>query len=327
MSITTRIDIDIYYKESKIKNDKNGEEKEKMKPMYINEDKITFRALNLKCMDYATRKHLKFNNNSNVMIHDIEFKRNDNIFSNYKVSGKARLIFHKANGDVYCSNVLYINGEGDTILNVSFSDNIITLISGNCYEFIDNDYICLDRHNYDKDMKDMIKNTLSRLFYLLVEETEKRLTIELNVFISQPMKGLPLAEIRNKREKLLIKLTEFMNSMDPYHTYHLNEIDSLQANAPEDYTPLDYISNDIKSIKDADIIVFAEGYKSARGCQIEDLVWRNYKLIDGDIGEDKLEEIIKANNKDWNTCREIIDKYKLIVQYFDNNTFYESLIF
>lgn len=130
----------------------------------------------------------------------------------------------------------------------------------------------------------------------------------INVFISQPMNGLSIEEIKSTRNKLVNKFKRYLKKKDPKTNYIVKVLDNLQENAPEYYAHLDYISNDIRIINWADIIVFANGYNNARGCLIEDMVWYNYKTNDKDMkGEDR-------------------DRYEFIRKHIGLNKLTESMI-
>lgn len=164
--------------------------------------------------------------------------------------------------------------------------------------------------NFNKDVL-IIENRfdITQLYSAIKNEIDKHnIKKPINVFISQPMNGLSMDEIKSTRDKLVDKFKRYLKKKDPKTNYIVKVLDNLQENAPEYYTHLDYISNDIRIIQWADIIVFANGSNNARGCIVEDLVWYNYKSNGKDMkGEDK-------------------DRYEFIRKHIGLNKFTESMI-
>ena len=136
----------------------------------------------------------------------------------------------------------------------------------------------------------------------------KKNEISLNVFVSQPMNGLSIDEIEAKRTTLVWKFKKYLALKDPETEYNINVLDNLQLDAPEDYTSLDYISNDVKTIKEADFILFAHGFTDARGCLVEELVWYSYKNNPKDMDQEKQ------------------DTFKFIIKHIGLNKLTEALI-
>lgn len=164
--------------------------------------------------------------------------------------------------------------------------------------------------NFNKDVF-IIENRfdITQLYSAIKNEIDKHnIKKPINVFISQPMNGLSMDEIKSTRDKLVDKFKRYLKKKDPKTNYIVKVLDNLQENAPEYYTHLDYISNDIRIIQWADIIIFANGYNNTRGCIVEDLVWYNYKSNGKDMkGEDK-------------------DRYEFIRKHIGLNKFTESMI-
>ena len=86
------------------------------------------------------------------------------------------------------------------------------------------------------------------------------------IFISQPMKGRTDEEIIQERTKIMAKWTnksvEFIDSF--FREPGKNSTDSL--------------GKSISLISDADLVVFAPGWKNARGCRIEHEVAKEYGI-------------------------------------------------
>ncbi|MBP5596626.1 MAG: hypothetical protein J6Y02_14665 [Pseudobutyrivibrio sp.] len=85
----------------------------------------------------------------------------------------------------------------------------------------------------------------------------------MKVFISQAMRGLDNDTILAKREEILNKVKEL------YPDKEIELIDSFFKDAPTEAKPLWYLGDSLKLMSEADLIVFADGWESARGCKIE----------------------------------------------------------
>ena len=101
------------------------------------------------------------------------------------------------------------------------------------------------------------------------------------LFISQPMRGLSIEQIKSDRERGLEYFKSIIRSTDYFKLKGITEdtievIDNLQEDAPEDYITTDYLSNDIKLLGRADGVLFLRGWKDARGCEVEYLVSKYY---------------------------------------------------
>lgn len=106
-----------------------------------------------------------------------------------------------------------------------------------------------------------------------------------NVFISQPMTGLSIEEIKKVREKVekdarMYITWEYHDEIDAatFYKNNINIIDNLQEDLPADTHPLEYLSNDIKMLKDADFIYFCKDWEYSRGCNIEFQVAKTYGI-------------------------------------------------
>lgn len=84
----------------------------------------------------------------------------------------------------------------------------------------------------------------------------------LKVFISQPMNCKTNDEI--KEERAAIK-----KAMECAFEEDIELIDSFFENAPHDANPLWYLGESIKLMSTADMIVFSNDWREARGCRAE----------------------------------------------------------
>jgi hypothetical protein len=86
------------------------------------------------------------------------------------------------------------------------------------------------------------------------------------VFISQPMNGLSDLQIEEDRARVIEGLYN-----EGYKPDEITIIDSfIEENAPANVNSgLWYLGKSLELLADADIAVFAKGWKNARGCQIE----------------------------------------------------------
>lgn len=85
------------------------------------------------------------------------------------------------------------------------------------------------------------------------------------IFISQPMNGKTTEEIENKRNFIIDRLaTQFARENEC-----IEIIDSFFKDTSHDAKPLWYLGESIKLMSEADIVLFCDGWQTARGCQIE----------------------------------------------------------
>ena len=86
------------------------------------------------------------------------------------------------------------------------------------------------------------------------------------VFISQPMNGLSDLQIQKDRARVI----EGLYNMG-YKPDEITIIDTyIEENAPDNVNSgLWYLGKSLELLADADIAVFAKGWRSARGCHIE----------------------------------------------------------
>ena len=96
---------------------------------------------------------------------------------------------------------------------------------------------------------------------------------ECKIFLSQPMSGLSLDDIKKTRDHY----KKILQSQ--YTDCKVTIINNLQEDMPEGSHPLAYMSNDIRMMIDADLVVFVPGYSEARGCRVEEFVAKSYDKI------------------------------------------------
>ena len=92
------------------------------------------------------------------------------------------------------------------------------------------------------------------------------------VFISQPMKGKTNEEIEHERQKIKFMLDEELG----IGNYEV--IDSFFKGAPHEAKPLWFLGKSLELLSTADLAVFAEGWKQARGCSIEHECCKEYDV-------------------------------------------------
>lgn len=86
------------------------------------------------------------------------------------------------------------------------------------------------------------------------------------IFISQPMNGLSDLQISKDRARIIEGLYN-----EGYEPDEITVIDTfIEKNAPDNVNSgLWYLGKSLELLADADIAVFAKGWRNARGCRIE----------------------------------------------------------
>ena len=82
----------------------------------------------------------------------------------------------------------------------------------------------------------------------------------MRVFISQPMSGRSTKEILEDRDRAIRKIRKLFGNVEIIDSF----IDSHFANPP-----LFNLGKAIQKMSMADVVYFAKGWESARGCKIE----------------------------------------------------------
>lgn len=82
------------------------------------------------------------------------------------------------------------------------------------------------------------------------------------IFISQPMKDKTAEEIKQERQKVVDAVVEEYGN-------DIEIIDSYFEGAPVDARPLWFLGKSLELLSTADMVFFADGWDSARGCKVE----------------------------------------------------------
>lgn len=96
----------------------------------------------------------------------------------------------------------------------------------------------------------------------------------MKVFISQPMAGLRQEEIMATRERITKKVEDSFGEK-------VTVLDSVIQDAPgEEYLnkPIAYLAKSLDIMAKADLVAFAKGYSSYRGCVIENQIAVTYGM-------------------------------------------------
>lgn len=96
----------------------------------------------------------------------------------------------------------------------------------------------------------------------------------MKAMISQPMNGLTDAEIATTKARIT-KILE-AQGYDVVNTFFegYNKIDTSECINP----PVKYLAKSIEAMANIDAIYFANGWSSARGCNIEHMVAKKYGI-------------------------------------------------
>lgn len=109
------------------------------------------------------------------------------------------------------------------------------------------------------------------------------------VFISQPMTVKSETEILAEREKIWLDWLD----QDHYgHEYEL--IDSYTK--PAGKSRLWMLGDSIQKMEDADIIIFSDGWDSAKGCVVEAIVAMKYNILSYEYSNGKFVDIYWQHN-------------------------------
>ena len=82
------------------------------------------------------------------------------------------------------------------------------------------------------------------------------------VFISQPMKGKSNEEIRKEREVIIEEVSKELDG-EPF------EVMDTVFDDFDGATPLKFLAKSLMVMADADAVYFADGWREAMGCRIE----------------------------------------------------------
>lgn len=102
--------------------------------------------------------------------------------------------------------------------------------------------------------------------------------MEYRVFISQPMTGRTLDEVKKERQDIETIMHELNDGLST-KGISVKVIDSFDEQAfIEGRNPLDCLGDCIKKMSEANIVVFAPGWDKTRGCRIEHQCAVEYQL-------------------------------------------------
>lgn len=92
----------------------------------------------------------------------------------------------------------------------------------------------------------------------------------IKLYISQPMRGKPMNDIMAERKRLV---TEAATEL---HIDDIIVLDTLFIN--HDKPPLEMLGRCLEKMANADAVIFAPGWRDARGCRVEHLAASEYDL-------------------------------------------------
>lgn len=117
-----------------------------------------------------------------------------------------------------------------------------------------------------------------------------------NVFISQPMSGRHVEEIQEERDLIVTFIKEhydfqFRNSrasamipkgynmFNEATEYNINVVNPIEReNVPDNAGRLWYLGRAISDLEKCDFVIFARGWKKAKGCCVEREAVRQYDI-------------------------------------------------
>ena len=89
------------------------------------------------------------------------------------------------------------------------------------------------------------------------------------VFISQPMSGKSIEDIKKVRDEAAKEVSEILSE-------EIEVVDSLFETLPKGLNSIWYLGCAIKLLANADLAYFTRGWESYRGCKIEHTVCTEY---------------------------------------------------
>jgi len=95
----------------------------------------------------------------------------------------------------------------------------------------------------------------------------------MNLFISQPMNGKSDKEIQEMRERAIAEVKDIFGE-----DIEIIVIDSFIKDAPTEANALWYLGSSILLMSKADVVYFANGWREAPGCVIENDIANVYGL-------------------------------------------------
>lgn len=132
--------------------------------------------------------------------------------------------------------------------------------------------VACEKCRYEEDLK------YAERFTSLVK-TENEL---FKVFISQPMRGLTLDEVKYNREQAIMNISNMTLAGKDGKAVDDEDLlffDNIQEDLdPEITTSLDYLGNDVKMLGHADLVYFVSGWEKSRGCNIEYQICKDWDI-------------------------------------------------
>lgn len=89
------------------------------------------------------------------------------------------------------------------------------------------------------------------------------------VFVSLPMRGRTIDEIRSRQQKIFEKFA--LGEWELMDTIHEDE-------TPEEGNNLWYLGRSIQTLGKADIVIFATNWREAKGCHVEHAICELYGI-------------------------------------------------
>ena len=96
------------------------------------------------------------------------------------------------------------------------------------------------------------------------------------VFISQPMSGRPVEEIKAERENICTIMNQLANGIRHTGTKVI-VVDSFDEEAfLSGKNPVECLADSIKILSTCNLVVFAPGWEKSRGCRVEHQIATDY---------------------------------------------------
>ena len=137
--------------------------------------------------------------------------------------------------------------------------------------------------SFDRDWKAICNNCGHDEW--LKEALDSGFAVEGNifkVFISLPMRGLTLDQVKYNYEQAKMEISNMSlkgKNGAIVDTDDLYFFDNIQEDLnPETARSLDYLSNDVKMLGDADLVYFCAGWEKSRGCNIEYQICKDWDI-------------------------------------------------
>jgi len=107
----------------------------------------------------------------------------------------------------------------------------------------------------------------------------------LKIFISQPMSGLSMEDIKKTREKMIEQIKKKI-SKDKFEVIDSIKTNEEYINGNAKHEKLWYLGESIKCMAEADIVLMANHWEESIGCVIEMMIANKYKMpVLENIGE------------------------------------------